>query len=251
MNSCSAISALVCPAQIRSRTSCSRLVRPERVRAGRRPRPGRDRPDAEQAHLLPGDPGGGGRAEVIEDAQCLAQGRFVRWRHAGPSLRRTGSPGRSRAGRRAASHPAAATGKARRPHRAAAGPKRSGAATRRPRRAARRRSAPRPRRPARPRAGPASGLPSSQNASARASRTGPICCGSPDPVSGGHGLVEALPGTGLAAAGPDHAEPPQRAEPVDRRCAGLGQEFGAQRHRLGPAAGLLQDAARSPRSQVA
>ena len=51
-------------------------------------------------HLLPGDPGGGRCAEVGEDAQCFPQRRFLRPpRRAGPSRRRTGSPGQSRCAR--------------------------------------------------------------------------------------------------------------------------------------------------------
>ena len=51
---------------------------PERVRAGRGPRPGGDRPDAEPAHLLPGELGGGRGAEAGEDLQGLAQRRLLR-----------------------------------------------------------------------------------------------------------------------------------------------------------------------------
>src|SRR5262249_1470332 len=46
---------------------------PGRMRTGRGPRPGRDGPDAEPAHLLPGDPGGGRGAQTVEDLQGLAQ----------------------------------------------------------------------------------------------------------------------------------------------------------------------------------
>jgi hypothetical protein len=46
---------------------------PERMSTGGGSRPGGDRPDAEQAHLLPGDLRGGGCAEVGEDLQSLAQ----------------------------------------------------------------------------------------------------------------------------------------------------------------------------------
>ena len=46
---------------------------PERVRTRGSPRSSGDRPDAELAHLLPGDPGGSGGAEIGEDPQGLTQ----------------------------------------------------------------------------------------------------------------------------------------------------------------------------------
>src|SRR5262249_15172248 len=52
---------------------------------------------------------------------------------------------------------------------------------------------------------------------------------------------EVLPGPRLALPGPDYAEPDQRAEPVRRGRAGLDQELLAQRGRLFPAAGALQN----------
>jgi hypothetical protein len=51
---------------------------PERMGAGRGSRPGRDRPDAKPAHLLPGDLRGRRCAEVGEDCQGLAQRRLRR-----------------------------------------------------------------------------------------------------------------------------------------------------------------------------
>ena len=125
MNSFPAISALVCPAQMRSRTSCSRRVSPSRWRPRRRA--GRDRPDGEAAHLLPGEPDRGRCAKVAEDPQRLAQQWLLRRptpSRASPSIVGAAQihpeAGRARPRRRRV-----AAGRARRTHRVAAGTSRS------------------------------------------------------------------------------------------------------------------------------
>ena len=216
---------------------------PERMRPRRGARPGRNRPDAALAHGLPGDPGGGRRAEVGEDAQRLAQRGFLVRTRAGPAPPRTGSPARSSGPRPAPSRRRPAADRARPARPAAGGRNRCAAARRRSRRAPRRRrpadasSASSASRRGRRRPGPAS-----QYASARASRTGTICDGS------------AVPSADRIASSRCSQAPgsPRRARIVPRLISGLirltgeaplrVEQLPAQRDRLVPPAELLQGA---------
>jgi hypothetical protein len=63
---------------------------PERVLPRCRAGPGRDGPDTELSHLLPGEPDRGCRAEVGEDPRRVAQCSFVGRPGQGPARALTG-----------------------------------------------------------------------------------------------------------------------------------------------------------------
>jgi hypothetical protein len=67
MNIFAAITGVAVPGADQVEHLTLALGQPEGVRAGRGARPGRDRPDAEPARLLPGDPRGGRCAHIGED----------------------------------------------------------------------------------------------------------------------------------------------------------------------------------------
>ena len=175
-----AISALVCPAQIRSRTSRFAPGQAERMLAGGGALADRDRTDAQLAHRAPDDAGSSDSAEIVADTQGLAKGGLLgrteqdecRVVGAADLLPQLGPP--------SASRPRAAAGTARRVRPAARGPSRYGSAMRRPRRTARDRCRPRPDRPVRPRGEQPPGRPPAstppRGSAARARCTGDRRC---------------------------------------------------------------------------
>ena len=244
MNSRAAISALVCPAADQVEHLALAPGQPERVLPGcRRGARSGSTATPSRRSLVPDDPGGRRRAEVgrgwSSARRSAASSPAPR---PAPAPPRTGSPDRVHASAARSGSPSScsrygsATGPRtgrpdpvrRQPHRdRAAEP---GVERRRARR-----------RPARPRAGPRRSAPR-----ASTPRPGPAApalsyCGSPVAVGGGGRLVEARPDVGVTAAGPDQAQPDQRAQPVDRGRRRPGQQFRElSATRLVPPAGALQ-----------
>ena len=179
----------------------------------------------------------------VQIAQRLAQRGLVRWRRAAPARPRTSSRDRSRAGR-----PSPSGRRAWQP--VGLGQLAGGAAGRRCGAASQTASSPRchASQAAASRGRLELGLGRAGQVALRASapRRGPARRSRELRLAGAvrrrRRLVQALPGAGVAAAGPDLAQAQQRVDPVDRRRRDAPQQVLAQRDRLVPVAGLLQGA---------